>query len=732
MLEEYSFVTAPTLGDLDRDGRLEIVLVNDSLTASVHVLQWDGFHAEGWPVKLPTKTNSRVGISLSDVNADGRPDVLLTVPGYPALALSQRDPEYLGGIIARDISGNILPLNDGNPVASIPFESSSHARFHKGTPLILEDLDGNGRLDLVFSSIQDRTFGSLAKLKERSSLYRWELQASASGLEWPMFGHDIANSGAYTLPHAPAPVPTNITRAIRDRVIVGEDRETSIEALQNDWNSTTAPLEIVSLTQPSNGTARIEAGGLVYLPDTNYSGLDEFTYTLHDRNGVSSEGRVILRVKAINDPPVAQDITLSVRRNKSVDLTYLGKDPEEDALSYRIVISPEHGELWNYPSIGTYYPHKGYSGPDMFTYVANDGQSDSLPATVTVTVINTNNPPEALSQDLLTKTNRSLFVTPRATDADDDSLTYELVGGATNGTVIWLTNRFRFIPPPDFVGEGSFAFRAHDGLAYSEEATISIGIIATNAAPRASDSSGRVQPNSQTKLDISASDPDGDNIQFVIVTPPLHGTLSGVLPDVNYSPVTNYVGPDRFEFKVTDGFDESDVASFNLQVVRENRAPISKDQEVQAEPASPATVSLNASDPDGDPVRTVILKGPGQGLIFGTGTNLTYVAKAGSLGVDTFTYKLWDGQKFGNAARVTMVVSTAESRPTVFKTILMKEGLVTLTLDVARGKAITVQGSTNFVDWTDIAGPLTSASGTLQLSDTNAPGERKFYRAVVP
>jgi hypothetical protein len=516
-------------------------------------------------------------------------------------------------------------------------------------------------------------------------------------------------------------------------VIVGEDRETRIEALINDWNATADRLEIVSFNQPTNGTARIDGDGLVYLPSTNYSGPDGFTYTIRDRNGVSSEGQVMLRIKAINDPPTAEGMDLTVRRNQSVDLTYRGTDPEGDFLSYRIVVAPQHGELWNYPSIGTYYPHKGYSGPDMFTYVANDGQSDSLPATVTVTVINTNNAPEALSQDLLTKTNRTVFVVPRASDADEDPLTYELVGSATNGTVFWETNRFRFVPPQDFVGQGSFAFRAHDGTLYSEAATVTIGIIATNAAPSASDSSGKAQPNAHTTLSLSASDPDGDKIQLVVVTPPLHGTLSGALPDVKYLPITNYLGPDRFEFKVTDGFDESEVATFSLQVIRENRPPVANDQDVPAEPGRPTPVPLNASDPDGDPIRTVILKGPAQGLIYGTGTNLTYVSKAGASGWDVFTYKLWDGQKFGNPGRVTMIVSPpGEPQPTVFKSIGMSGGLIQLTLEVTRGKAVTVEASTNLVNWTVLAASVTSVDGTVRLSDTNTPGERKFYRAIAP
>src|SRR5262249_55813948 len=45
VLEEYSFTATPALGDLDHDGRLEMVLASTDPPA-LHVLQWDGFEAE--------------------------------------------------------------------------------------------------------------------------------------------------------------------------------------------------------------------------------------------------------------------------------------------------------------------------------------------------------------------------------------------------------------------------------------------------------------------------------------------------------------------------------------------------------------------------------------------------------------------------------------------------------------------------------------------------------------
>src|SRR5688572_31136338 len=54
---------------------------------------------------------------------------------------------------------------------------------------------------------------------------------------------------------------------------------------------------------------------------------------------------------------------------------------------------------------------------------------------------------------IFTKTNRSVFIAPRATDEDDDPLIYELMSSGTNGIVAREASGFRFTPTPDFVGD---------------------------------------------------------------------------------------------------------------------------------------------------------------------------------------------------------------------------------------------------------------------------------------
>lgn len=733
VLEEFSFVSSPALADLDSDGRLEIVLADHAtLGARLHVVQWDGFEADGWPLEAFSKTSPRAGIALADVNGDGRTDVLVATPGYPGAALSQREPERLGGLVAWDFSGAAIPLNGAHPVTSIPFEASGHLWWHKSSPPALGDWDGNGRLDILVTTVQERTYGSLRRFKDRSSVYLWELNAPLSGpVPWAMFGHDPRNTGAYALPLVPTPLPTNVTRAIRDRLIIGEDRELWLRPLTNDLNAGTAPLSLLTTTEPSHGVlSRVGDTELRYLPGTNFSGLDQFRYVIADQAGALSTGTVLIRIKPLNDQPVAQDLSLTIKKNTSADIFYKAVDAETNQFTFRIVDPPRHGELWNYPAVGSYYPSRGYFGPDSFTYVASDGRQESFPATVSIDIVNSNNPPRAISASLLTKTNRATRVHLSAADPDGDLLTFEIVRKPVNGTVVEEGDTFRFIPDQDYLGPESFTFRAFDGTAFGDEATISISVIATNTPPRAAASSLSAQPNAESRVKLTGVDPDGDALTFTIATLPSHGTLLGQPPDLTYRPETNYLGPDRFTFRTSDGSVESAEAEFLIHVSRSNRPPVSENQIITVAHGTDTPLTLLGSDPDADELRLVLLKGPTKGLLYGAGTHFVYRPRPTAAGTDFFTYKLWDGRKFGNAARVTLSVEAPEQqRPPVFRSIQRGTNFVELVLTAPATGSVTVEFSGDLKTWEALPPAARPTESPFTVVDSNAPPGGRYYRA---
>jgi hypothetical protein len=61
-------------------------------------------------------------------------------------------------------------------------------------------------------------------------------------------------------------------------------------------------------------------------------------------------------------------------------------DADNDTLTYSVVVGPGHGALSGTPPSLTYTPAGGYTGPDSFTFKANDTKADSNIATVSITV----------------------------------------------------------------------------------------------------------------------------------------------------------------------------------------------------------------------------------------------------------------------------------------------------------------------------------------------------------
>ena len=66
-------------------------------------------------------------------------------------------------------------------------------------------------------------------------------------------------------------------------------------------------------------------------------------------------------------------------------------------------------------------------------------------------------------------------------------------------------------------------------------------------------------------ITLAASTPRG-SVTFSNVSAPIHGTLTGTAPNLIYTPVAGYTGPDHFTFKVTDSLTTSEPGTVSLIV----------------------------------------------------------------------------------------------------------------------------------------------------------------------
>src|SRR5207342_992579 len=177
-----------------------------------------------------------------------------------------------------------------------------------------------------------------------------------------------------------------------------------------------------------------------------------------------------------NSPPVANNQAVTTDKNTAKSITLTASDSNNDPLTYSIGTQPSHGTITGGTGAGrTYTPNTGYVGPDSFTFKANDGTADSNTATVSITV--SNSPPVANNQVVTTDKNTAKSITLTASDSSNDPLTYSIGTQPSHGTITGGTGAGRtYTPNTGYVGPDSFTFKANDGTADSNTATVSITV----------------------------------------------------------------------------------------------------------------------------------------------------------------------------------------------------------------------------------------------------------------
>ncbi len=168
------------------------------------------------------------------------------------------------------------------------------------------------------------------------------------------------------------------------------------------------------------------------------------------------------------------------------------------------------------------------------------------------------------------------------TDPDGDTLTAVLDNGPANGTLTLNPDgSFIYTPTSTFSGGDSFTYHANDGTANSNTVTVTLTVINTNDAPLSvndayfinEDSTLTIAPGSGVLA--NDTDPDGDPLTAVLVTPPANGTVV-LNPDGSfvYTPDADFSGSDSFTYRANDGTTNGNLATVNLTVIEQGEAPI--------------------------------------------------------------------------------------------------------------------------------------------------------------
>lgn len=441
--------------------------------------------------------------------------------------------------------------------------------------------------------------------------------------------------------------PENTPRAI---VLTGSDAEGS-------------PLAYTIVVNPTHGSLGGTPPNLTYTPSGGFSGLDSFTFKVNDGNLDSAIATVSISVSSVNSAPVANALSVSMPEDTTLNITLTGADSDGDPLTYSVITQPTNGSLTGTAPNLTYTPIANVNGADSFTFKVNDGTVDSMPATVSISITAVNDAPMADAQNVTTTEDTAKAITLSGSDVEGSPLTYAIVTQPTHGTLSGTPPNVTYVPATNYHGPESFSFRVNDGSLDSAPATVSITITPVNDAPIANAQTVNTSQNTPVLITLTGSDVEGDALTYTVVSQPTHGSVTGAVPNLTYTPAAGYSGLDSLTFQVNDGITNSAVATVAINVSAVNNPPVANAQSVATSENTPRSITLTGGDLEGSPLIYTIVAQPVHGTLGGSPPNVTYTPEANYSGPDSFSFKVNDGNADSPPATVSITITPVNHPP---------------------------------------------------------------------
>lgn len=230
--------------------------------------------------------------------------------------------------------------------------------------------------------------------------------------------------------------------------------------------------------KPSWATFNTATGALTGTPTNAHVGTTSgIVISVSDGTATAALPAFALTVVRVNNAPVVTNRSANTAEDTPLSLTLTAQDPDEDQLSYEIVTQPEHGTATVQGSLLVYTPEQDFNGTDSIGFIANDAESSSAAATISLTVTAVNDNPVVEDDTILlqrTDNNQyQLVVLSNDSDVDEDTLTID--GASTSvGTVIFNAQGLTLTTPDRYVGPVSLRYTVTDGNGGRDTADVNL------------------------------------------------------------------------------------------------------------------------------------------------------------------------------------------------------------------------------------------------------------------
>ncbi|NTW95803.1 MAG: tandem-95 repeat protein [Erysipelotrichaceae bacterium] len=190
-------------------------------------------------------------------------------------------------------------------------------------------------------------------------------------------------------------------------------------------------------------------------------------------------------------------------------------------------------------------------------------------------------------------------------------------------------------------------------------------VVVSNLVPVASNKSITVLEGEAVTSFVSATDPEGDMLTYVMIDGPINGIITfNTDGSFIYTHNGTETSSDSFTYKANDGLYNSNVATVSISVTPKNDAPSVLDDSFTVFENGTHNGQLTATDPDGSSFTFSAIDLPDNGtLTLNLDGSYTYVHDGSATTTDSFTYRANDGDLDSNIATISITVTPDNGTP---------------------------------------------------------------------
>ena len=423
---------------------------------------------------------------------------------------------------------------------------------------------------------------------------------------------------------------------------------------------------------------------LVYTPNPNVNGDDQFTVTICDQPGNCVDIIINVKNKPVNDAPTVVAKTVSVDEKTTTSISFSVTDPDGDENELSSASSTNATVAITGNFVFNYTPNKDFIGTDNVTVKVTDKKNPNVfgEGTITVNVLDKPEEPIILGDNsvpggdvnVTTVKNKAVDFCFTAYDPDKgDLVTFQSITRKSDdaGTAKYLpalsgspsNSRpfcFSFAPESDFIGLSEWVITICDDSDPSNpkcsSTTVRIKVEQFNYPPEIlikGSTKLTVEVPEKVTTSICVEVKDIENDEHLITSATSLSGIGTVVPGgnsglcFNYTPPAGFIGEDKVEIIVCDKNDKAvcTTATISVIVFDVNEPPVLLVNGLPVETLmlttsedTPVDFCFEAIDPEGDNV------------LFKTGINVSGGGSLVKTGASNFCFTFTPGAEFSGTS----------------------------------------------------------------------------------